>query len=270
MKRYTETTKWQDPWFRKLSGPAKLLWFFLIDSADPSGVLEIDYELATEDCKIKITPDHMKELGSRVQLFGANGEKVLIPKFIPFQYGSLSDACFPHKRVFEAIRKHGLVEELDHTYRHPGGFTAPPKKEASDEKPKVAKDELAIPADLPAEVTEALALWKRHRREIKKAITPTSWQSLITDCRNNPKRMAAAINISIKNGWQGLFPDKVDIFEDASAPSNKPAWLPDNWREIANRVMGEEVTLGSHADIPADFRYAFEAACREVKGREAA
>lgn len=269
-KRFTETTKWQDPWFRKLSGPAKLLWYFLIDQADPAGVVEIDYDLATEDCKIGITAAHMAELGSRVELFGRSGEKVLLPKFIAFQYGSLSDACFPHKKVFEAIRKHGLVADADGSYHHPLGGEAPKPTEAPKAKEtpaKEAKDPLEIPADLPADVAEALALWKRHRREIKKPITPTSWQGLVRDCRETPKKMAAAIHLSIKNGWQGLFPDKIDVAEDAVATANRPAWLPDNWLEIARRVIGQDVNYTSHTQIPADWRYAFEMACR---GKEAA
>jgi hypothetical protein len=40
LKRFTETTKWADPWFRKLPLRLKSLWHWLCDTCDMAGVLE--------------------------------------------------------------------------------------------------------------------------------------------------------------------------------------------------------------------------------------
>lgn len=261
MKRFSDTEKWKDPWFRKLSGPAKLLWFYLTDNADPAGIVDLDYELATEDCKMKITPDHLAELGNRVQVFA--GTKVLIGKFIRFQYGKLSDQCFPHKRIFEAIERHGLVEGEDGVWFHPAGAAAEqPAKPAKEPKPK--PDSKARPESreefdayfreqglLPRDAEYAWNKWEEN-----------GWKNggnAIKDWRRTV--------ITWKSGaWfptqKGKLPDEQQ-WNNASPA--KPAWLPDNWKEIAVSIMGDEAkSLTDHTQIPTAHRYAFEAACRNA------
>lgn len=114
MKRFTDTLKYQKPWFRKLSAEARALFDYLICMSDAAGVSDIDYELASIDTRLKITPAHMAELGEHVKAF--NGSKILVTRFISFQYGKLSRLCPPHKAVFEAIKKHGLIAEEDGSY----------------------------------------------------------------------------------------------------------------------------------------------------------
>lgn len=105
-RRFTETEKWRDPWFRKLSGSAKLLFLWLVDNCDKAGVIDLDLESATFDIGQPINSDHLGELESRwIKL--PNG-KFHMPKFVPFQYRTLSEKCTPHLRVIETIRSHGL------------------------------------------------------------------------------------------------------------------------------------------------------------------
>lgn len=40
--RFTEDGKWRDPWFRKLTPGAKVLFFYLIENCDLAGFIEID------------------------------------------------------------------------------------------------------------------------------------------------------------------------------------------------------------------------------------
>lgn len=107
MKRFTETTKWRDPWYRKLSSKAKLLWQWLLDNCDNAGVIDFDTEAATFDIGETIDEKHLSEIASRLQRLG-NG-KFWIKRFIPYQYGpSLSISSVPHVRVIELLSYHGL------------------------------------------------------------------------------------------------------------------------------------------------------------------
>ncbi len=42
MKRFTETNKWDDPWFRGLSGVQKLMFLYIIDRCNNAGFWEVD------------------------------------------------------------------------------------------------------------------------------------------------------------------------------------------------------------------------------------
>lgn len=106
MKRFTETLKWQDPWFRRLSANAKMLWLYIIDHADHIGLVELDDEFVSQDCGLKITDKHIIELGDRIEL--VSGRKYYIPKFIHFQYGTLSESCPAHKKVIQSVKNNSL------------------------------------------------------------------------------------------------------------------------------------------------------------------
>jgi hypothetical protein len=106
MKRFTETLKWQDPWFRRLSANAKMLWLYIIDHADHIGLVEIDEEFVSQDCGLKIADKHITELGDRIEL--VSGRKYYIPKFIQFQYGTLSESCPAHKKVIQSVKNNSL------------------------------------------------------------------------------------------------------------------------------------------------------------------
>lgn len=130
MKRFTDTNKWLDPWFRKLSHQAKMAWFYLVDHCDAIGLAEIDIKLMSSDCGTTITSDHLRELGERIQLL--EGGKVFIQKFIPFQYGKLSEACIPHKKVIEAIKFHSLTQTFS-GFLYPSAYpSAYPSHRVSD------------------------------------------------------------------------------------------------------------------------------------------
>lgn len=45
--RFTDTTKWQKPWFRKLKSEHKLLWLYILDNCDHAGIWDVDIELAS-------------------------------------------------------------------------------------------------------------------------------------------------------------------------------------------------------------------------------
>lgn len=105
-KRFTDCDKWDDPWFMELSPVAKLLWFYLLDRCDNSGVIAFNSRLAKFQTGAEINSGHFKELGDRIETLPVG--KLWITKFIQFQYGELKPDCRPHASVIELIRKHGI------------------------------------------------------------------------------------------------------------------------------------------------------------------
>lgn len=106
MKRFTETQKWADPWFRSLKPETKLLWQWMLDNCDNAGVIEPDMGLATFQIGYPYPMNSLSELGERVVKLKSG--KFFIPKFIEFQYGQLSEDCKAHNPVFISLRKHGI------------------------------------------------------------------------------------------------------------------------------------------------------------------
>lgn len=107
-KRFTDTDKWKDPWFRKLPFNYQRFWIYLLDSCDQSGVWQVDFELVEfflrESFDMKETTQIFHE---RIHIFD-DGKKWFIPKFISFQYGVLNDLCRPHAFVLKLLDKYKL------------------------------------------------------------------------------------------------------------------------------------------------------------------
>lgn len=106
MKRFTETQKWEDPWFRRLKPEMKLLWQWILDRCDNAGVIDPDIELASFQIGYQYPMDTLSEFEGRVHNLPCG--KWFIPKFIEFQYGQLSKDCKAHNPIFNSLKKHGI------------------------------------------------------------------------------------------------------------------------------------------------------------------
>jgi hypothetical protein len=109
MKRFTETDKWKNPEFRRLSDSYKLLYLLLLDECDNAGVVHIDLERFGFILKRSFTIEEIKEnLGDKLHFFGS--DKLVIKNFVRFQCGELNDKSHPHRRVRQLLHKHGLTD----------------------------------------------------------------------------------------------------------------------------------------------------------------
>jgi hypothetical protein len=106
-KRFTDTLKWQDAFFRELSPGAKLAYSYMLDNCDNSGVWDPDFRLATYCIKLDLDWDSiLAELGNRVEKL-RNG-KLFLTRFVRFQYSSLNPTSPPHSQVIRLLAKHGI------------------------------------------------------------------------------------------------------------------------------------------------------------------
>jgi len=105
-KRFTETAKWDDPWFLDLSSGAKLLWLYLVDKCDNSGVIELHQRKTVFETGLDLNSidDLLIELKTRINEFTPG--KIHIRGFVDFQYGELKESSNLHKSVLKLIEKH--------------------------------------------------------------------------------------------------------------------------------------------------------------------
>ena len=109
-KRFTENTKWEDTWFRKLPPKAKLFWFFILDKCDVAGFWEEDWELATFYIGEQVDESILEVFEGRIEKI--NGKKLWIVKFIEFQYGNLNSKVNLHKKIIGTLKQYGLWERV--------------------------------------------------------------------------------------------------------------------------------------------------------------
>ena len=112
MKRFTETTKWADPWYRALSPADKLLWIYMLDVCDHAGILEMDWPLASFVIGEEVTPANLRVFAGRVEKL--KDDKLWIVGFVKFQWGPTP----PSNRIGQTIaRRLGHYKLLERAFQ---------------------------------------------------------------------------------------------------------------------------------------------------------
>lgn len=131
MKRFTETEKWRDPWFQKLSIENRTLWLWLCDRVDNSGVIDICWPICNAETSLTFTEEAMNSFGDRVEKL-SNG-KWWIPKFTLFQFGELStdQKHKVHASIIKLLKIHSLTDRVGYRVSH-----TPKEKDKEKDKDK--------------------------------------------------------------------------------------------------------------------------------------
>jgi hypothetical protein len=143
-----------------------------------------------------------------------------------------------------------------------------PKKSKRAAKTNFDPVKVALPESLQtAEFRAAWERWCKHRREKRKSLTETSVSEQIAELAEwGNDRAIAAIRLSIKKGWQG-------IFEDSSTQSNgKPSGNGSGttiWQAIVKACVGIRLEDPAYpAQLDKQFGAATGARIRELKVRD--
>jgi hypothetical protein len=107
-KRFTDTDKFIDPWFRRLSTQNKLLWDWMLCNCDHAGIITIDFEFVEmvlrERFDDRVLDEHFSE-----RVIKLSPAKYFIPKFLRFQYGKLNPQSKVHASVIQRLRDEGII-----------------------------------------------------------------------------------------------------------------------------------------------------------------
>ena len=108
-KRFTDSRKWNDPFFAELSNKYKLLWIYLLDTCNHAGIFKVNMKMMNFCLNEVFEKENiLKTFGDRVKVI--NSDKWFIPKFVSFQYGSLDVNSNPHKSVIKTLEKERVTQ----------------------------------------------------------------------------------------------------------------------------------------------------------------
>ena len=110
-KRFTDSEKFRDYWYRALKPKHKCLWEFMLSECSIAGILELDFDSISFHIGEKITKDDLKNFKDRVVFLEEN--KIFIAKFIKFQQNELNSNNPAHKNIIKILKTYGIDESLN-------------------------------------------------------------------------------------------------------------------------------------------------------------
>ena len=103
-KRFTDTEKFNDPWYRRLTLLQKVIWEYLLAECNHAGIFEkFDIELMSFKIGESIALEDLEFLKDKIVFI--NDETLFICKFITFQYGVLNPKNKVHASVLKELEK---------------------------------------------------------------------------------------------------------------------------------------------------------------------
>lgn len=223
-KRFTDSDKWQDKWFRRLPPDQKLAYLYILDRCDMAGTIEIDTELAEFQMGCSTDWEELVK-GSDTRLVPLANGRLWVRKFIAYQNGKLSGECNAHKPILRLVERYELPNDCDSDTvpnenkgkrtKGTGTHKVPLAKGTGNSNGKgngntkgECEGEWIIPPNLDTpEVRKGLADFAAMRRTIKKPIRNFANTSRILSKFESTDHLLHAIDLCIANEWQGLNPD---------------------------------------------------------------
>lgn len=125
MKRFTETDKWKDVWFRRLAPIEKLTFLYLVDNCDNAGFLELDQEMMARFIGITELDLEGALKGLVRGIEGASGW-VWVKNFLRHQKNDVLNPDNPaHRQII------GLLEKQRNRFGHVAEFAFLTAKEGA-------------------------------------------------------------------------------------------------------------------------------------------
>ena len=224
-KRFTETGKWKDAWFRRLKPIQKLFYLMLLDECDAAGFWEPDEELASFMLGASIDlPSLLNAFDGRVEVLPSGYWR--ITKFVDFQYGKLSDANPCHRGVLKLINQRTLQGPSKGLQSPIGiGIGKGEGKEKGEggvgETVSTIKFSTVIPAALDSEnFRAAWSLWLAHLKAKKKPPTIHAQDLQLGKlAKMGIPKAIETLHRCIEKNWQGIYEQNENT---QSTPQSSP------------------------------------------------
>ena len=199
-KRFTDTDKWDDPWFAELSPEYKLLWLYLCDKCNQVGIIDYSKRITEFNIGMAIDINDFVEKSENRVVKLRNG-KLFLTKFLDFQVGTVSEKSPAHKPIIKLIEQN--PEILEYPIPYPSARVVDTLEDTLvdrvQEKEKEEEKEIEIEKDEEKEeekktphpfASELVTRWN----------TLASEQSNLACVRTISKSRASKISTRVKEG----------------------------------------------------------------------
>jgi hypothetical protein len=228
-KRFTDSAKWDDPWFAELPSKYKLFYLYLLDECDHAGVWKVNFRKANfmigETLEQAEVLRYMSDRVKRV-----DEAYWFVSKFIKFQYGGLKNDNVGIS-VQSILKKHGLTDFINEAKEAPAKPLPSPSLGAKDKD--MVKD-MAMDLDMDKEeggifdkiqgatdYTQLIPIWAEYRKT--KGHYPNLYETEVIQNAWSKKDLAtlkSEMLKAIENGWKSLVTLKESDRKEQS--ENKP------------------------------------------------
>jgi hypothetical protein len=238
-KRFTDTEKWKKPFIRSLKAPYKLLWLYICDDCDHSGIWQVDIEVAQIRIGEKLDEKKALEYFIDKIIPLENNTKWFIPSFIEFQYPSgLNENNKAHTGIIKNLERY--KEQIDNYKPH----TSPLQGDKVMVMDKVmVKDKVKVMVTMPFESEEFINYWEMWKDYKKKQFkftyaTPQSEQAslkeLVLLSNGDENTALKIIEQSMAKGWKGFFTLKNETNATGISNNRKPTYSEQQATDLWN------------------------------------
>jgi len=171
-KRFTDTTKYKNPWMRSLPLQYKVLWDYMTCDCDNAGIWVPDFEIT--NIYLGTTPATSVTKEQALHLYNSDQERIVqlqngrwwIRTFVEFQYRKLSPANPAHRPIIAALVKYGLATPDGQLLKgHGRPFEGPMDKDKEMEEEMEGGKDGPGPAENPFQETAGLyGFWAVYAR----------------------------------------------------------------------------------------------------------
>ena len=110
-KRFFDSSKFDDPWYRALSPVQKCFWEYLLCRCDHAGIWKVDFEGAAWHVGGKWLESPELDIFMDKVILLRDADFWFIPRFVSFQYGVLNHDVSTHRGVIAALNRFNICEK---------------------------------------------------------------------------------------------------------------------------------------------------------------
>lgn len=196
-KRFTDTGKWDDPWFQDLPSKYKLFWIYILDKCNHAGIWEVNFKNAAYFMGEHLEVSEVKRIFTD-RIHYLNDQYWHLVKFIPFQYGGIKNDSVG-KSVQKILKRHNLIGANE-------GLLSPLAGTKDKDKDMVKdKDYIEVEEKIIFDPMPILDFYQAQLNGMQKEHNNRAWRPLVQVWFKEHLQESFKDNMHVKNSFKRFY-----------------------------------------------------------------